>query len=86
MMYIRDLQKAVFKNMYLKYVGYNPWGHKELDMTEWLTHTHSLEGLMLKLKLQYFGCLVGRAKSLEKILLLERLKAKWEVYKRGWDG
>ena len=83
MMYTRDLQKVVFKNMYLKYVGYNPWGRKEVDMTEQLTHTHSLEGLMLKLKLQYFGHLVGRAESLEKILLLERLKAKREVYKRG---
>ena len=85
MMYIRDLQKAVFKKMYLKYVGYNPWGRKESDMTEQLTHTHSLEGLMLKLKLQDFGRLVGRAESLGKILLLQRLKAKREVYKRGWD-
>jgi len=23
-----------------KLVGYNPWGHKESDMTEWLIHTH----------------------------------------------
>ena len=30
----------------------------------------SLEGLMLKLKLQYFGHLMGRADSLEKILML----------------
>ena len=36
---------------------------------------YSLEGLMLKLKLQYFGHLMGRADSLEKNLLLERLKA-----------
>ena len=32
--------------------------------------------LMLKLKLQYFGHLMGRANSLEKILMLERLKAR----------
>ena len=31
---------------------------------------YSLEGLMLKLKLQYFGHLMQRANSLEKILLL----------------
>ena len=31
---------------------------------------YSLEGLMLKLKLQYFGHLMQRAKSLEKILIL----------------
>ena len=30
----------------------------------------SLEGLMLKLKLQYFGCLMGRADPLEKTLML----------------
>ena len=36
---------------------------------------YSLEGLMLKLKLQYFGHLMQRAKSLEKTLMPERLKA-----------
>ena len=35
----------------------------------------SLVVLMLKLKLQYFGHLMGRADSLEKILMVERLKA-----------
>ena len=33
---------------------------------------YSLEGLMLKLKLQYFGHLMGRNDSLEKILMLGR--------------
>ena len=32
---------------------------------------YSLEGLMLKLKLQYFGHLMQRTDSLEKILILE---------------
>ena len=36
----------------------------------------TLEGLMLKLKLCYFGHLMQRANSLEKTLMLERLKAK----------
>ena len=31
---------------------------------------YSLEGLMLKLKLQYFGCLMRRADSLKKTLML----------------
>ena len=39
---------------------------------------YSLEGLMLKLKLQYFGHLMGRADSLEKPLCWERLKAEEE--------
>ena len=37
---------------------------------------YSLEGLMLKLKLQYFGHLMQRAKSLEKTLMLKKWKAK----------
>ena len=36
---------------------------------------YSLEGLMLKLKLQYFGHLMQRTDSFEKTLMLERLKA-----------
>ena len=45
---------------------------------------YSLEGLMLKLKLQYFGHLMRRTDSLEKTLMLERLKAKGEWVDR--DG
>ena len=47
---------------------------------------YSLEGLMLKLKLQHFGHLMRRANSLEKTLMLERLKAKGKGDNRGWDG
>ena len=36
----------------------------------------SLEGLMLKLKLQYFGHLMRRADSFEKTLLLEKIEGK----------
>ena len=43
----------------------------------------SLEGLMLKLKLQYFGYLTRRADSFEKTLMLERLKAGREGDDRG---
>ena len=34
---------------------------------------YSLEGLMLKLKLQYFGYLIGRTDSLEKTLMLGKI-------------
>ena len=43
-------------------------------------------GLMLKLKLWYFGHLMQRTDSLEKTLMLERLKAGGEGDDRGWDG
>ena len=35
---------------------------------------YSLEGLMLKLKLQYFGHLIGRTDSLEKTLILAKIE------------
>jgi len=37
---------------------------------------HSLEGLILKLKLQYFGHLMGRADSLEKTLMLGKTEGR----------
>ena len=46
----------------------------------------SLEGLMLKLKLQYFGNQMWRANSSEKALMLGKMKARGEGDDRGWDG
>ena len=43
----------------------------------------SLEGLMLKLKLQYFGHLMWRVDSLEKTVMLGRIRART---RRGWQG
>ena len=37
---------------------------------------YSLEGLMLKLKLQYFGHLIQRANSLEKTLILGKFEGR----------
>ena len=37
---------------------------------------YSLEGLMLKLNLQYFGHLMGRANSLEKTMMLGKIEGK----------
>ena len=37
---------------------------------------YSLEGLMLKLKLQYFGHLMGRTDSLEKALMLGKIEGR----------
>ena len=44
---------------------------------------YSLEGLMLKLKLQYFGHLTGRVDSLEKTLMLGKIKGGGERGNRG---
>ena len=43
---------------------------------------YSLEGLMMKLKLQHFGHLIQRTDSLEKTLLLEKIEGK---RRRGWQ-
>ena len=45
-----------------------------------------LEGLMLKLKLQYFGHLMWRVDSLEKILMLGKIEGRRRRDKRGWNG
>ena len=46
----------------------------------------SLEGLMLKLKLQYFGHLMRKTDSWKRPWCWERLKAGGEGDDRGWDG
>ena len=43
---------------------------------------YSLEGLMLKLKLQYFGCLMLRTDSLEKTVMLRKIEGR---KRRGWQ-
>ena len=43
---------------------------------------YSLEGLMLRLKLQYFGHLMRRADSLEKTLMLGKIEGN---RRRGWQ-
>ena len=47
---------------------------------------YSLEGLMMKLKIQSFGYLMLRTDSLEKTWCWERLKIGGEGNNRGWDG
>ena len=44
---------------------------------------YSLEGLMLKLKLQYFGHLIRRIDSLEKTLMLGKIEGR---RRRGWQS
>ena len=50
---------------------------------------YSLEGLMLKLKLQYFGHLMQRTDSLEKTLMLGKIedrRRRGQQRMRWWDG
>ena len=62
-----------------------PWTARRSNQSvlKEISPEYSLEGLMLKLKLQYFGHLMGRTYSLEKILMLGRVKAGGEGDDRG---
>ena len=61
-----------------------PWTAKRSNQStlKETDHEFSLEGLMLKLKLQYFGHLLGRADSLEKTLMLGKIEDR---RRRGWQ-
>jgi len=55
-----------------------PWAARtsNLSILKEIDPEYSLEGLMLKLKLQYFGYLMGKTDSLEKTLLPEKRQEK----------
>ena len=56
----------------------SPFDSKEIkpSILKEISPEYSLEGLMLKLKLQYFGHLMQRANSLEKTLILGRIEGR----------
>ena len=60
-----------------------PWTARRSNRSvlKWISPEYSLEGLMLKLKLQFFGHLMRRTDSLEKTLML----GKTEGRRRGWQ-
>ena len=55
-----------------------PWTARRSNQSilKEISHEFSLEGLMLKLKLQYFGHLMQRADSLEKTLMLGKIEGR----------
>ena len=60
-----------------------PWTAKRSNQStlKEINLEYSLEGLMVKLKLQYFGHLMQRTDSLEKILMMGKIEGK---RRRGW--
>ena len=65
-----------------------PWTARRSNQSilKEISHGFSLEGLMLKLKLQYFGHLMWRVDSLEKTLMLGGIGGRRRRVNRGWDG
>ena len=55
-----------------------PWiaGRSNQSILKEINPEYSLEGLMLKLELQYFGYLMQRADSLEKTLMLGKIEGR----------
>ena len=60
-----------------------PWTARRSNQSilKKISPEYSLEGLMLKLKLQYFGNMIRRADSLEKTLVLEKIEGR----RNGWQ-
>ena len=67
-----------------------PWtARSNQSILKEINPEHSLEGLMLRLKLQYFGHLIRRADSLEKTLMLGKIggrKKRGQQRMRWLDG
>ena len=61
-----------------------PWTTRRsnLSLLKEISAEYSLEGLMLKLKLQYFGYLMQRTDSFEKTLMLGKIEGRWRT---GWQ-
>ena len=61
-----------------------PWTARRSNQSivKEISSEYSVEGLMLKLKLQYFGHLMHRADSIEKTLMLGKIEGR---RRRGWQ-
>ena len=59
------------------------WRSKQSILKE-INPEYSLEGLMLKLKLQYFGHLIRRTDSLEKTLMLGKIEGRRKGQRLRW--
>ena len=65
-----------------------PWSARRSNQSilKEISPEYWLEGLMLKLKLQYFGHLVWRTDPFEKTLMLGKIEGRRRGDNRGWDG
>ena len=62
-----------------------PWTARQSNQSilKEINSEYALEGLMLKLKLQYFGHQIQKASSLEKILMLGKIEGRTRWLERG---
>ena len=85
---------TIKKDEYLRIDAFELWFWRRLLRVTWtarsnqsilkeISSEYSLEGLMLELKLQYFGHLMWRTDSLEETLILGKIEDRT---RRGWQG
>ena len=90
--------RTIKKTEHLKIDAFEVWCWKRLLRVPWTARRsnqsilkevipdYSLEALMLKLKLQYFGRLMRRTDSLEKTLMLAKIEGRRRRGDREWGG
>ena len=80
----RALKNWCFWIVVLEKTLESPLGSKEIKPVniQLINPEYSLEGLLLKLKLQYFGHLMRRANSLEKTLMLGKIEGRRRGHQR----
>ena len=93
-----DVRVGLWRKLSTKIDAFELWCWRRLLRVPWTARRSnqsilkeislgcSLEGMMLKLKLQYFGHLMRRANSLEKTLMLGGIGGRRKRDDRGWDG
>ena len=86
------------KHEYWRICAFKLWCWRRLLRVPWtarrsnqailkeISSEYSLEGVMLKLKLQFFGHLMWRTGSLEKTLILGKIEGKRRRDDSGWNG
>ena len=81
------LKNWCFWTVVLEKTLVSPWTVRRSNQSvlKEISPEYSLKGLMLKLKLQYFGHLMWRTDPLEKILMLGKIEGRGDGDNRGWD-
>ena len=80
------LKTWCFWTVVLEKTPESPLDCKEIQPVKEISPEYLLEGLMLKLKLQYFGHLMQRTDLFEKTLVLGKIEGGRRRDDRGWDG
>ena len=72
------LKNRCFRTVVLRRLPWVPWttGRSNQSILKEISPEYSLEGLMLKVKLQYFGHLMRRANSLKKTLMVGKIEGR----------